>query len=144
MRRASFVWSKMRATDRKSEQKLDAETGQTGSGEPFVVPASVFIHGSIVVQGDLVIEGTIDGGAEAQRIVLTATGQLSGVVLATDITVAGIADEVSIYADEIRLSSGCSVTGELYHAKLDIEPDSYFEGKSRRYPDPRSMAPRDR
>jgi cytoskeletal protein CcmA (bactofilin family) len=98
------------------------------------------IVGSLTLQGDLYIEGTVDGEVWCTELQIAERGAVDGLIVAERVVVLG-EFKGQIYAGELVLGAGCSVEGQIYHNKLVVEAGCFFEGKSRRHPDPLQLAP---
>ncbi|MFV0298522.1 MAG: polymer-forming cytoskeletal protein [Hyphomicrobiaceae bacterium] len=96
----------------------------------------MFIDGYLETTGDVVIAGQLLGEVRAPRVLIEAGGFVSGNIVAEEVVISGVAQDVNVYAVKIELRDGCRVTGELYHSQLDLSANSFFEGKSRRHPNP--------
>lgn len=106
----------------------------------FVVRRGIRIWGTIVSPEPLRIEGFVDGCVVSDLIEVafeaTTRGDIVGETVVINGTVIG-----DVYADKLTLARGCYVEGDIFHAELQLESGATFEGKSRRYNDPRSLAP---
>jgi len=105
----------------------------------LTLPADARFTGRLDYPGEVWIDGRLDGVIVCRALVIRPTAHVLGQVVAEHVTVLGSA-EAAIYADRLLLKRGCSVVGEAHHAQLVIEDEAFFEGKSRRDPDPRSTA----
>ncbi|HWK38732.1 MAG TPA: polymer-forming cytoskeletal protein [Hyphomicrobium sp.] len=106
----------------------------------LVINRAVTIIGALSLDGQICIEGLIDGEVRCTELTISERGEVEGLVVAEKVVVLG---EFSgaIYARELILGAGCSVEGQIYHRKLVLEEGCYFEGKSRRHADPLKIAP---
>lgn len=106
----------------------------------FVVRRTIKLWGVIEASEPVRIEGMIDGCVRADIIEIAFEGVAKGDVVGADVKIYGtvIGD---VYADKLTLGRGCHLEGAIYHADMILETGATFEGKSRRYSDPRSMAP---
>jgi cytoskeletal protein CcmA (bactofilin family) len=98
------------------------------------------IVGSLTLQGDLYIEGTVDGEVWCTGLQIAERGAVEGLIVAERVVVLG-EFKGQIYASELVLGAGCAVEGQIFHNKLVVEAGCFFEGKSRRHPDPLQLAP---
>jgi cytoskeletal protein CcmA (bactofilin family) len=107
----------------------------------LVISRGASIVGSLTLQGDIFIEGTVEGEVRCTTLQITERGAVDGLIVAERVIVLG---EVNgdIYANELILGAGCAVEGQINHNKLVLEKGCYFEGKSRRHEDPQRAAPR--
>ena len=110
-----------------------------GFDQPFVLGPRVSILGRFESPGQAIVQGHFEGELIAEKVLVASGGSISGTIVAAEVIVEGHSDSL-IYADKIALRSGCYVTGELYHAELKLEPGADFEGKSRRFLNPQSLA----
>jgi cytoskeletal protein CcmA (bactofilin family) len=106
----------------------------------LALPAEAQFVGSLEYPGDIDLHGSFDGTLRCRRLTVAAGAHHVGVIVAEVADLSGEVD-AEIYADSLFLRGGCAVVGEAYHASLTLEPGSIFEGKSRRHPKPRSLAP---
>ena len=136
---------------RKAASMSDAATLNSADGprpaasgmadRVFVLTPEFDVVGSICIDGRVRLECVIDGEIRCSSLDVTRDAQVRGQIVAETVTVYGVVSEASIYARVLVLKPGCSVEGEIYHEHLQLEPGSYFDGKSRRVDDPLSMAP---
>lgn len=99
-----------------------------------------YFDGLLETPESVVIEGEFRGELRAANIQISEGAYVSAVLVAAEVVISGTAADTIIYADRITLQGGSRVTGELYHAQLNLAADCYFEGRSRRHPAPRSLA----
>jgi cytoskeletal protein CcmA (bactofilin family) len=106
----------------------------------LVINRGVTIIGALSLDGQITIEGAIDGEVRCSNLQITERGEVEGLIVADKVVVLG---EFSgaIYARELVLRAGCAVEGQIYHRKLVLEEGCYFEGQSRRHGDPLKIAP---
>jgi|GEM_PF-1163304 cytoskeletal protein CcmA (bactofilin family) len=106
----------------------------------LLVSRGVSIVGSLSLQGEVVIEGAVDGEVRCTSVQISERGVVDGLIVADKVIVLG--EFVgAIYAKEILLGAACSVEGHIFHRKLVLEEGCYFEGKSRCYTNPLAHAP---
>ena len=105
-----------------------------------VINRGVTIVGSLSLDGEVFIEGTVDGEVWCTTLEIDTRGIVDGLIVADRVVVLG-EFRGHIYAGELVLRTGCAVEGHIFHNKLVLEEGCYFEGKSRRHPTPRLLAP---
>ena len=115
------------------------KVGASQSGA-LVVNRGVTIVGSLSVEGDVLVEGTVDGDVRCGGLQIAERGAVEGLIVAESVVVLGEFMGL-IYAHELVLGAGCAVEGQIFHNKLVLEEGSYFEGKSRHHGDPLLIAP---
>jgi cytoskeletal protein CcmA (bactofilin family) len=106
----------------------------------LVISRGATIVGSLSLEGQVLIEGSIDGEVRCTALQITERGAVDGLIVAEKVVVLGEFSG-SIYARELILGAGCAVEGQIHHQKLVLEKGCYFEGKSRRHSDPLLIAP---
>jgi cytoskeletal protein CcmA (bactofilin family) len=119
--------------------KGSAEEARTAS--PVVVlNRKVEIIGSFLCDGDVVLEGRIEGEVRCKTLRVAERGVVEGDIIADRVIVLG---EVfgAIHANELILKTACTVEGQINHRNLVLENGCFFEGKSRRHPNPLHLAP---
>jgi cytoskeletal protein CcmA (bactofilin family) len=106
---------------------------------PTIVTLSVgpktSIVGALHFDGVIQLDGQVRGEIRCRSLTISKSGSVDGVIVADTVTVAGEVDG-SIYANELVLASTCAVDGLIIHRELSLEPGCYFEGRSRRFPNP--------
>jgi cytoskeletal protein CcmA (bactofilin family) len=105
-----------------------------------VIGSEIDVVGSIFVDNHVCLEGSVDGEIRCTTLDVTKDAHVVGVVVAEHVIVHGAVNG-RIYAYRLQLPAGCRVEGEIYYAHLELESGAYFEGKSRRVPDPIKLAP---
>ena len=106
----------------------------------FVVPRAVTIVGTVYFDGPVLVEGTVDGGVRGLTVQIAEKGVVDGLVVGDHVVVLGEVNG-SIYAKYLVLRTASTVEGQIYHEALVLESGCFFEGKSRRYSNPVSLAP---
>jgi cytoskeletal protein CcmA (bactofilin family) len=105
-----------------------------------VINRGVTIVGSLSLEGQVFIEGTVDGEVWCTGLEIDTRGIVDGLIVAERVVVMG-EFKGHIYASELILRTGCAVEGQIFHSKLVLEEGCYFEGRSRRHQNPRQLAP---
>lgn len=106
----------------------------------FVVSRGIKIWGTLQSPEPVLVEGFVDGCVIADRIEVARGAVVRGDVIGASVEVRGRVDG-EIYADKLTLTHGSLVEGAIYHGELVLEGGATFEGKSRRYAEPRKLAP---
>lgn len=104
-----------------------------------VLNRRVEIVGAFFCDGDVVLEGKVEGEVRCKTLRVAERGVVDGEIIADRVIVLG---EVfgSIHANELILKAACTVEGQIYHRNLVLENGCFFEGKSRRHPNPLHLA----
>jgi cytoskeletal protein CcmA (bactofilin family) len=104
-------------------------------GSVSVIGPDLIVTGNLETQGELLIDGDVQGDIYANRIVIGQEARVVGELVADEIVVGGVVSG-SIRGNNVTFQTASRVEGEVYHRKLAIEQGAYFEGKSRRSEDP--------
>ena len=102
---------------------------------PSLVTADVTITGNVSAKGEIQIDGIVEGSVTAEKLVVGSHATIRGEVTAKDITIKGLVDG-PIRGVQVKLDSGCKVTGDIIHSALAVENGAEFEGTIRRSDDP--------
>lgn len=98
---------------------------------PSIIAADLHIVGNVTTEGELHIDGRIDGDVQGRAVTIGDSGHVVGHIETDEILVQGIVSG-SIKAHRVRLASGCKVIADIAHGTLTIEDGASFEGQCRR------------
>lgn len=107
---------------------------------PSIISADVKMTGTIVSQGEIDINGQIEGDVRASALTVGETGAVKGEVIAESVVVRGTV-EGRIRGRKVQLCTGAKVRGDIFHASLAIEPNAIFEGAVKHAQDPMADPP---
>jgi cytoskeletal protein CcmA (bactofilin family) len=105
-----------------------AAASRRGVGLPLsVIGADVRIVGDIITQGEMQIDGQVDGDITCQRLVVGEGGRIGGEVTCETIEVHG---ELSgkINSSMVVIAKSARVVGDITHDSLEIEAGAFMEG----------------
>ncbi len=114
-------------------------TGATGSsggsakasGVPSIISSDLTIVGDLKSDGDLQIEGTIEGDINSRQITVGEQAKVEGCIVADTVHVSGTVMG-QIKAQTVHLDRNAKVTGDVIHATLTMEAGALLEGQVRR------------
>ena len=105
---------------------------------PSVLSSDLTVVGNIKTQGDIQIEGTVEGDIRAHQLTIGETATVKGEVMADDVIINGrIVGRVRGLKG--RLSASARVEGDIIHKTIAIESGAHFEGSVQRQEDPLSQ-----
>jgi cytoskeletal protein CcmA (bactofilin family) len=107
---------------------------------PSIISADVKMTGTIVSQGEIDINGQIEGDVRASALTVGETGAVKGEVVAESVVIRGTV-EGRIRGRKVQLCTGAKVRGDIFHASLAIEPNAIFEGAVKHAQDPMADPP---
>ena len=102
---------------------------------PSVIGPDLTIHGNLSSQGQVQIDGKVEGDIRGTHIIVGERAHITGGIIGEEVVVRGHV-EGSIRGKRVMLQAQSHVEGDIYHKALAIEQGAFFEGKSRRSDDP--------
>jgi cytoskeletal protein CcmA (bactofilin family) len=106
---------------------------------PSIVSSDVTITGLLASDGDMQVDGRVDGDVRCVRLVVGESGAIKGEVTAEFVTVRGRI-EGGIRARELALAATARVEGEILHTTLEVEAGAMVLGRFRHSADPLAEA----
>lgn len=107
------------------------------SKAPSILSADLTVTGSIVSEGEVQLDGTVDGDVRAGSLTIGEEATVKGEVVCETVIVRGRV-EGSLRARQVQLAATARVEGDVIHASLAIESGAYFDGNCKRSSDPLS------
>jgi len=106
-----------------------------GRAAPSIIAADVTLRGSIVSEGEIQVDGAIEGDVRCGNLTIGETGVVNGDVVGELITVKGRIVG-SIRGRKVVLNATAKVEGDIMHAALSIDIGAVFEGHVKYAQDP--------
>ena len=94
-----------------------------------LIAEGVRIRGDVATDGDLHLDGAVEGDLKVARLTIGESGSVNGTVTAESVEIRG-AVTGTISARQVRLWASARVDGDISHAELSIEAGAHFEGRS--------------
>ncbi len=115
-------------------------TAANGAGAPAKKPAAPSIVsvdmrmiGDLNSQGEVQVDGAIEGDIRAKSLLVGETADIRGEILADTVVVHGrITGQIK--ARSVHLAKKAHVVGDILHEDLSIETGAYLEGHCKRLP----------
>lgn len=105
------------------------ETASTSSsGGMSFIGGEVVINGNVSGQGDLHIDGTVDGDVACKSLILGTSGRVKGNIVAERATIAG-AVEGTVNAGTLIIEKAARVAGDMTYQTVSIENGAQVEGR---------------
>jgi len=111
-----------------------APQGATSSS-PSVIAPDLKVVGNLIIDGDLQIEGIVEGDVDARTLVVGNNAHVKGEIRSGDVTVHGKVTG-RIKGQKVRLASNARVDGDITHSSLAMEEGADFEGSIHRSENP--------
>jgi cytoskeletal protein CcmA (bactofilin family) len=97
------------------------------SGMSFI-GGEVVVTGNVSGQGDLHIDGSIDGDVACKSLILGASGQVKGNVAAERANIAGTVDG-TISVGALTVEKAARVKGDITYQTISIENGAQVDGR---------------
>ena len=122
-----------------SRVKNSAETKISNNDKrpssPSVISSDLSITGDLVSEGELHVDGHIEGDIRCRVLIVGVNAQINGSIQADVARVHGCING-HLYAKSVILACPAKVTGDITHESLEIEPGAFLEGNCRHIDDP--------
>ena len=115
-----------------------AANNSSGLRELSVVELLLKVNGDLRSDGDIQVNGQVNGDVQCARLIIGRTGVIIGNITADEIVVGGEVKGV-IRATRVIMQETARVKSEVFHQELVIERGAWFEGVSRVRTDPMGM-----
>lgn len=98
------------------------------SNVPSIISTNLTITGNLKTDGDVQIDGTVDGDVNSKQITLGESGVVNGSIVADLARISGTVNG-AITARVVELGRSAKVTGDINHYSLAIEPGAFIQGQ---------------
>jgi cytoskeletal protein CcmA (bactofilin family) len=113
-----------------NKTKSEATETAVPSGSASLIGSGTSLKGDITSSGDLRIDGTLVGNIIcSSKVIIGANGVVEGDVSGQTADIMGKVTGTIKVKELLMLKSNCLVNGNLYSAKLQIEPAASFNGQ---------------
>jgi len=102
---------------------------------PSILGPDIAINGSIQSEGEIQLDGAVEGDVRAGSLTVGENAAVKGEVEAETALIRGHVAG-SVRARHVQLASTARIEGDIIHSTLSIESGAYFEGNCRRAEDP--------
>ena len=94
---------------------------------PSLLSSDLFIKGNLVTNGDIQIEGEVEGNIKASLLTIGKEAKIKGELNIDELIVNGNVSG-TIRANKVTLTSSAKVDGDIIHQTIAIETGAHFEG----------------
>jgi cytoskeletal protein CcmA (bactofilin family) len=113
-----------------SKSKSEDTESVVPTGSASLIGSGTSMKGDITSNGDLRIDGTLVGNIICSaKVIIGAGGSVEGDVSGQQADIMGKVTGTIKVKELLQLKSNCQVNGNLYSAKLQIEPAATFNGQ---------------
>ncbi len=104
---------------------------RSGSGTLSFLGAEVTITGNIGGQGNLHIDGRVDGDVNCASLIIGNSGQVNGNITADDAKIAGTVTG-TVAAKVLTIEASARITGDLSYDSVSVETGAQVDGRVKR------------
>ena len=112
----------------KGNEGSTASSGRSGGGALSFIGSEVVINGNIAGEGDLHIDGTVEGDVGCKMLILGQAGSIKGNINADRATIGGTVNG-TINVSELTVEKSARVSGDLSYNKLSVENGAQVDGR---------------
>ncbi len=112
----------------KNEQR---HVVRNGSGTMSFLGSEVTITGNIGGQGNLHIDGRVDGDVNCASLIIGNAGQVNGNITADDAKIAGSVTG-TVSAKVLTIEASARIVGDLSYDSVSVETGAQVEGRVKR------------
>lgn len=126
---------------RNKQQKAQGNDGAAKAAgvkkavPPSIISADLHVVGDLRSDGEIQIDGKMDGDIHARSLLIGETAIVKGHIVADTVRVHG-AVEGEIKARAVALAKKAHVIGDILHEDLSIETGAFLEGHCKRIENP--------
>lgn len=111
----------------KNPKPALAVAGKPASGTPSIIATDVRIVGNLITNGEVQLDGTVEGDVRAAALTLGESGAVKGTIVADSVTIKGTV-EGQIRGRSVRVEKTAKVRGDLCHEIVSVEAGAIVEG----------------
>ena len=97
-------------------------------GVPSIIGPDLKVVGNLKSDGEIQIEGTIEGDIDVPLLTVGEQGKVDGSTVAETVRISGTVNG-RVQAKTVRLDKSAKVTADITYESLAIEAGAYFEGQ---------------
>jgi cytoskeletal protein CcmA (bactofilin family) len=105
------------------------------SKAPSIISADMVLQGSVNSDGEVQLDGTVEGDLRAGSLTIGEEASVEGEVIAENVIVRGRV-KGSIRARQVQLAATARIEGDIVHSSLSMESGAFFDGHCRHSSDP--------
>ncbi len=127
-----MIFNPFRKKNKNSNSPARVPRGKLG---PSIITSDVVIDGNLVSNGELQIDGEVNGHVNARAAVVDINGIVHGEVVADDVIVRGRIIG-PIRAIHVHILNGAHVQGDVLNETISVENGAFIDGKIHRVENP--------
>ena len=108
--------------------KNESATSKPHTVRHSILPAGTTLNGDLIGDGDITIEGTVNGNIKCRFLTLSGQPNISGSAEAEVVNLCGTFTG-ELHAAKVILNKTAKMRGDIYQEVLEIQTGADFEGK---------------
>ncbi|MDF1750887.1 MAG: polymer-forming cytoskeletal protein [Alphaproteobacteria bacterium] len=126
-----FTKSKRNTTISKQSSSTVASGKAHRPGPPSIVASDMRVLGDLETEGDVQIDGRIDGDLRTRTVTIGQSAVINGSIRGDTIKVAGTVNG-EIRGSTVILTATAKVVGDIHHKSLSIDAGAFLQGLCKR------------
>ena len=115
----------------KNERTSPTGANNNEKATPSLISGSLYIVGNLKSDGELQVDGTVDGDIAAHSLTIGEKARVTGEIVADDVLVRGTVHG-RIRSRRVQLAKSARVRGDILHELLSIDSGAFVEGHCKR------------
>jgi cytoskeletal protein CcmA (bactofilin family) len=95
---------------------------------PSIISHGTHIVGDITTDGEVQVDGKVEGNVRCRSLIVADTGEVSGKVTCESVTIHGTITG-TVCGKSVCLASSARMVGDVNHETLTIEQGAHFKGQ---------------
>ena len=121
----------MFSKSKKASGSVVKEQPAPKSAPPSIISADLKIVGDLSSDGEVQIDGTVDGDIRTKSLLVGETANIKGEIVADSVFIHGSVSG-QIRAKDVTLAKSAHMVGDILHENLSIETGAFLEGHCKR------------
>jgi len=114
---------------KKNESATPKRHSAGHSARHSVLPAGTTLDGDLIGDGDITIEGTVNGNIQCRFLTLSGQPTIRGCAEAEVVNLCGNFTG-ELHASKVILNRTAKMRGDIYYRVLEVQPGADFEGRA--------------
>lgn len=115
----------------KSKKSTVKSTRGSAASAPSILSADLKVTGNLLCDGEVQIDGVVEGDVKCTKLTVGQTGEIKGSVITEVALIRGTVSG-QIRAGKVTMTRTSRVSGDVLHESLMIEPGALIEGHCKR------------
>lgn len=95
---------------------------------PSIISQATHIVGDITTDGEVQIDGKVEGNIRCHSLVIADTGEVSGKITSETVTIHGVLTG-TVHGKSVHLASTARMVGDITHETLTIDAGAHMKGQ---------------